>query len=115
MKKANLETFLRIVARIASKEYQKRAWIDMQSTEFEDFDEIANCFSDCYGQVIHYTEDFDINNKQKELLIDFEHEFRTFYLDNDLPQLFIDSPEWTHITEKAENLLKAFNYKKRLK
>lgn len=45
------------------------------------------------------------------LLKKFYQEFRQFSDNNDLPKLFIDTPEWTHITEMAQEVLNAFNYK----
>ena len=108
-------SLLRTIACIASKEYQKRVWIEAYGPEVDDFDETVNFFSYCYDAVIENLNVLNITAKQKKMLTEFQKEFKIFYDDNDLPQLFIDTPEWTRITEMAEDLLKAFNYKKRKK
>ena len=113
LKKKILVALLRSVACIASKEYQKRVWIEARGPEVDDFDETVNDFSYCYDGVIQELNELNINQKQAELIKEFQKEFKIFYDDNDLPQLFIDTPEWTRITEMAEDLLQAFNYKKR--
>ncbi len=115
IEKINKEEFLKMflsdVFRIANKEYQKRVWIEGKGPECDDFDETVNCFFD-EGEIImnHYIE-FGVTEVQHLLLKTFWDEFRSFSNDNYWPQEFIDSPEWTKITERAKEVLKAFDWK----
>lgn len=114
-KKQILESVLETVEGISNKEYQKRVWIAGKGPEVDDFDETCcNFFGDGDPLVEGYR-DFDLTKDQYKILKKFRDEFRVFADENYWPTEFIDTPEWDKITKMAEETLKAFNYKKRLK
>ena len=39
-----------------------------------------------------------------------DKEYKTFWVENDLPQQFVDTPEWTKITIMAKEILVAFDH-----
>lgn len=110
-KKEFLKTFLLDVFRISNKEYQKRVWIDGKGPECDDFDETVNCFFDDGELVMNHYIEFGVTETQHILLKTFWDEFRSFSNDNYWPAKFIDTPEWTKITEMAKEVLKAFHWK----
>ncbi len=116
-RKQILASCLEIVEGIYDKEYQKRVWIRGEGPEVDDFDEtVCNFFQDGNGIIQNY-KDFGITNTQYELLVKFRDEFGAFCdgpaLQYYPPQEFIDRPEWEKITEMAQEVLKAFDYKKK--
>ena len=62
------------------------------------------------------SKDYPLTDAQYRILMAFHQEFNAFCrgprFEYYLPELFIDTPEWTKITERAKEVLKAFNYKK---
>ena len=112
-KKELLEGFIDIFTRISNKEYQKRVWIQGGgTTECDDFDDTVNDFFESYDFIIDNYQDLGINKNQHDLLIKFHDEFEKFSDRSDLPQDFIDFPEWEKITCMAQEVLSKFNYKR---
>ena len=112
IKKQILINILKVIKCISDKEYQKRVWILGEGPEVDDFDETCcNLFDDydCNSIIENY-KDFGITAYQNKLLKKFRDKFRTFSSNNYWPPEFIDTPEWTRITEMAEEILNAFNY-----
>lgn len=111
-KKQILEGFIDIFTRISSKEYQKRVWVKGEGSEADSFDDtVCDFFIECDSILENY-KDFGILENQYQLLKNFRDKFRVFSDEHDLPEEFIDVPEWTTICEMALAILKAFNYKK---
>ena len=106
-RKQIVQTFLGIVNHISDKDYQKRAWI---KGEEADFDETCCVFFGIGDSIIEKYKDFEITEDQYQLLKKFRDELEKFSDNNDLPQLFIDTPEWTKITLMAKKVLEVFNY-----
>ena len=93
-KKQILETFIRIIAHISDKEYQKRVWIEGNGPEWDDFDETACVFFHEGDSILEKYKDFGITENQHELLVKFHDAFRSFSDDNYFPHEFIESSEW---------------------
>ncbi|MES2344396.1 MAG: hypothetical protein V4494_00455 [Chlamydiota bacterium] len=105
---------LKTIESISNKKYQKKIWILAEGPECDDFDETVCCFFEDADFIMKKYKDYEISEEQYQLLKKFYEEFETFadsdereYLEKD----FIDTPEWTHITEMAKNVLKVFNYR----
>lgn len=112
-KKQILIGFIDILNRIQNKEYQRRVWIEGAGPEVDDFDDtVCDFFGECDPILENYT-NFGITNNQYNLLIEFRDEFRKFSKRHDLPFDFLDTVEWTKITEMAQEVLQAFNYRKK--
>ena len=111
-KKNILKFLLKKVADISDKEYQKRVWIQGQGPEVDDFDE-TTCHILHEGEAVlkNYRE-FQVTELKYRLLKKLILIFRIFSDNNDFPEEFIDTPEWTEITEMAKEVLQAFNYKR---
>ncbi|MDE3046685.1 MAG: hypothetical protein KGJ02_08630 [Verrucomicrobiota bacterium] len=111
-KKDILDCVLTTISHIGDKNYQKRIWIQGKGPEVDDFDEtICHFFQEGDGVIEKY-KDFGLTEIQLHLLRKFRDEFEKFSDENDLPQLFIDTPEWTKITMMAKEVLAAFDYQK---
>lgn len=111
VKQQILEGFLDIFTRISSKEYQKRIWIRGEGPEVDAFDDtVCDFFVECDSIIENYGY-FKITESQRQILINFRNIFRVFSDENNWPQEFIDTPEWTKVTEMAQEVLKAFNYR----
>ncbi|MBF8262977.1 MAG: hypothetical protein HW387_642 [Parachlamydiales bacterium] len=107
-----LSQFLRDISHISDKEYQTRIWIRGEGPECDDFDEAVCCYSSSAESIFEEYKAYGISDIQLHILKQFHEEFKKFWVDNDLPQLFIDTPEWTRITLMAKKVLEAFNYQK---
>lgn len=110
-----LQSFLDNLFRISSKEYQNRVWIQGKGPEVHDFDEAVCDFFGDGDPILKNFKDFGLSEDQFNLLKKFRDEFKSFADNNDWPPEFIDTPEWTKITEMAKEVLTVFNYKKVLK
>ena len=106
-----LISFLKIIEGISSKEYQKRVWIEGSGPECDDFDETVNCFFDNGRPILENFKHYDITEDQYSILNFFFNMFEAFSDEHDWPAEFIDTPEWTKITEMAKEVLKAFHWK----
>ena len=111
-RKQILEGFLSDIADISDKEYQRRIWIRAEGPECDDFIEIVCRYSNAAESMFEKYKEYGLTDIQLSVLKKFHDEFRKFWIDNDLPQLFIDTPEWTKITIMAKEVLQAFGYQK---
>jgi hypothetical protein len=107
--------FLDIIWGISSKEYQKRVWIEGKGPECDDFDDTVCNFFQLGEPIFDDYKKFAITDSQYCLLKKFWIEFNAFvdsekreYLEKD----FINSPEWTNITDIAKEILQKFHYQK---
>lgn len=107
-----LEALLEEIIGIADKDYQRRAWIRGEGPECDDFDEAVCRYSNAADTVFEENRECSISNIQLTLIKKFHEEFKKFWKQNDLPQLFIDTPEWTKITLMAKEVLESFSYYK---
>ncbi len=106
-----LGSFIRCVFHVSSKEYQKRVWIEGRGPECDDFEDTANFIIGDGEIILKNYRDFGINDDQFFLLNGFYSEFNFFSDEHFFAQEFIDTPEWTKITEMAKEVLKAFHWK----
>lgn len=111
-RKQIMDTFIRIVEHVSDKEYQKRVWIRGEGPECDDFDETVCHFSQEGDGIIEKYKDFGLTKHQCQILKKFRDKFETFWKENDLPEKFIDTPEWANIMDSAKKVLEAFNFKK---
>jgi hypothetical protein len=111
-RKQILEGVLYDIACISDKEYQRRIWIHAEGPECGDFDEAVCRYSGSAESILEEYKKYGITETQFSILKKFDEEFRKFWIDNDLPQLFIDTFEWTMITLMAKQVLQAFGYQK---
>ena len=109
-RKQIFETFIRMIDHISNKEYQKRAWIKGGEA---DFDEFVCLFFGEGDPILNDYKNFGITEAQYYMLKKLRDEFRIFSDVNDLPQEFIDTPEWEKIMNLAKEVLGAFNYKEK--
>lgn len=109
-RKQILEGFLIDISDIADKEYQRRIWIRGEGPECDDFTGIVCRYSSAAESILEKYKEYGISDSQLYVLKQFHDEFKKFWKENDLPQLFIDTPEWTKITLKAKEVLQAFDY-----
>lgn len=107
-RKQIMETFIRILDHISDKEYQKRVWIRGEGPEVDDFDETVCHFSQEGDGIIEKYKEFGLTEYQYQTLNKFRKQFKLFYDKNDLPEEFIDTPEWAKIMESAKHVLKVF-------
>jgi hypothetical protein len=112
IRKQILEGFIDIFTRIASKEYQKRVWINGVGPEVDDFDDTVCDFFQESDSIIENYKDFGITEDQYHYLKNFYAVFRAFADQNNWPPKFIDSLEWDRITKMAQKVLQSFHYKK---
>ena len=105
-----LQRFLGLISDISDKEFQMRVWIKGIGPECIDFDETCERFFLGGVNVIKDYKDYGITEHQHEILEEFKILFRKFSNDNDFPELFINSPEWQQVVDKAKKVLEAFNY-----
>jgi hypothetical protein len=109
-RKQILSGLLETIQCISDKDYQRRVWIRGEGPECDDFDETVCHFSLEGDGVLEKYKDFNITETQYQELRKFRNEFKNFYHTNDLPQEFIDTPEWENITKMAKEVLKVFHY-----
>jgi hypothetical protein len=107
-----LNEFLRNILHISDKQYQKRVWIRGDGPECQAFDDAVCDFFDIGEPIFDDHNSFGITGKQYRLLIQLRDAFREFSNHHDWPALFIDTPEWTRITEMAQEVLREFRYPK---
>ena len=110
-----LNEYLRNISHIASREYQKRVWISGEGPEVDDFDETVCHFFDDGDPILKKYKEYQITEKQYQLLIHFRKEFQEFSGENDFPEEFIDTQEWEEVMKSAKEVLLAFDYQKGLK
>jgi hypothetical protein len=112
-----LNEFLADIRGIADIDYQKRIWILGEGPECDDFGETRCRFFGTASAILEEYKKFHITDVQYRLTLKFSEEFEAFCrgpsLEYYLPELFINTPEWAKITERAKEVLKAFNYTKK--
>ena len=101
--------YLKIVSNLSNKDYQRRVWIGNKGPECQAFDDAVCDFFDIGDPMLDEYAKFGISKFQFDLLKKFRDEFEQFSNMHDLPQLFIDTQEWTKITIMAKKVLKAFD------
>jgi hypothetical protein len=116
-KRQIVEGFIDIFTRIASKEYQKRVWVKGEGPEVDDFDDTVNDFCGECDSILENYKDFQITDKQYQLLANFRDVFDKFVTESKhYPSPYfpdsIDTPKWGKIMEMAKEVLLAFNYQK---
>jgi hypothetical protein len=111
-RKQIMETFIRTIDHVSDAEYQKRIWIEGRGPECDNFDEFVTYFFDESTAILESYKDFGITEEQYQLLKKFQENLEVFCDENDYPEKFIDTSEWTKITEMAKEVLKAFNYQR---
>jgi hypothetical protein len=107
---------LKAIEAISCKEYQTRVWIEGRGPECDDLGDTADFFIDVGRVLLKDFKDFNITKNQRFLLQGLWDEFNRFFFSTNRPYLvidFIDTPEWTKITEMAKEVLKAFHWKPR--
>ena len=107
-----LESFLENLYGISDKEYQKRVWVQGSGPEVDDYDETATDLLHEGEGILEAYKSFGIKITQYKKIKNFLSEFKKFSDDHDLPEEFIDTPEWARIMDMAKEVLKAFDYKK---
>ena len=98
---------------ISDKEYQRRVWIRGEGPECDDFGESVCRYSLLAESIFDEYKELGFSDIQFDTFKKFHAEYEKFWEDNDWPPLFIDTPEWTKITEMAKEVLKAFNHPKK--
>lgn len=111
-KKCWLHEYLKIIFDISDIGYQRRIWVRNEGPECQDFDGAVNDFFDVGDPILEQYQAFGITENQYQILKRLRDEFKKFSKYNDLPQLFIDTPEWIKITLMAKKVLEEFNYHK---
>ena len=104
---------LKTVRDLSDKDYQRRVWIEGKGPECDDLGDTADFFIDVGGSVLKKHKDFGITESQYRLLFALWTDFKHFFLSPErpcFPNEFIDTPEWTQITEMAKKTLKAFGW-----
>jgi len=108
-----LDFMLSLIFAISNKEYQRRVWINAEGPECDDFDDTVCNFLHEGDAIIEKYKEFGLTDTQFNLLQKFRDEFRSFSNKHDLPEEFIDTPEWERIMKMASTVLKAFNYQRK--
>ena len=114
VRKTILEGFLITVCIISDKSFQERIWIRGEGPEVHSFDDGVNDFFDLGECIFDRYEEYNLTEQQQEILEAFRKKFETFADNNDFPQEFIDTPEWEEIMNMAKEVLKAFNFQKKI-
>ena len=109
-RKQVLKNFLENLHRISNKDYQERIWINGLGPDCHDFDEAVCDFFDDGNLILKDYSDFELTPDQYQILKHFRDKFRIFADANDLPEEFIDTPEWAKIMSMAKDVLKVFGY-----
>lgn len=105
---------LSAVYAVSDKEYQKRVWIKGIGPECDSFDETSECILGDAWDILQEHHLFGMTEHQYRVFKKFQDEYKVFC---DLPNLiyciperFIDTPEWTRVTELANEVIRSFNY-----
>lgn len=111
-KRHTLNEYLRHISHFADREYQKRVWIRGEGPECQAFDDAVCDFFDIGDPILDESKEFGITESQYVLLMKLRDEFKKFSDAYDLPEEFIDTPEWQRIMKFAKEVLEHFNYHK---
>jgi CRISPR/Cas system CSM-associated protein Csm2 small subunit len=105
-----MTTFLRMIHHISDREYQKRIWILGLGPECDSFTETVCNFFDFADPILANHKRYNISEDQYQLLLKFHDEFRRVSEKYEVPQEFIDTPDWDKVRAMAQEVLKAFHY-----
>ena len=111
-KKDIMNAFMISFTKIIDKNYQQRVWIQGEGPECDDFTETVCELYEVGESVLDDYKTFNITDQQYHLLKKFMCEFRHFSCQNNYPEEFIDTMEWDHFINMAQEILVAFNYQK---
>ncbi|MES2200073.1 MAG: hypothetical protein V4489_07905 [Chlamydiota bacterium] len=113
-KRAWLQTILSSVYAASDKVYQKRIWINGIGPECDDFDETSESILGDGREILKAYKEAGMTEDQYHIFKKFRDEYEAFCdkpgLEHYLPELFIDTQEWTKITELAKEVIKTFDY-----
>jgi hypothetical protein len=112
-----MKDFFTVILLFSDKIKQKNAWVLGKGPIFLDFDESLITFFDCEKIVLDTSHANKATNAQRIIISKFSdalHHFSKTTARDYLPEDFIDTPEWTQITEMAQEVLKAFNWDPKL-
>jgi hypothetical protein len=114
-KKAWLQTILSSVYAASDKAYQKRVWINGVGPECDDFNETSESILGDGREILKAYKEAGMTDNQYLIFKKFHEAYEVFCdepgLTHYVPELFIDTPEWTRITEMAKEVIQAFNYR----
>jgi hypothetical protein len=118
-KKQILDSFIENIACISDEKYQERVWIRGEGPECDDIDDtICDFFDEDY--ILKKYKDFGITENQYQLLMTLYKKLRKFtdtfriYSPEKSTEKLVHLPEWQEIREISKNILKVFNFNKRL-
>jgi hypothetical protein len=118
-KKQILGSFVKNIASISDEEYQKRVWVLAEGPECDDIDDtICDFFDEDY--VLEKYKEFGITERQHKALIMLHRKLRKFadvfgvYSPEKFTGELIQLPEWQEIINLAKDVLKEFDYRKRI-
>ena len=100
--------FLQGISHVTNREPPKRDWALAEKQETPAFADSLSDFFDLGDQILERYQEFGISDSQYKLLKQFCDEFKAFSKEHDVPEEFIDTPEWAKIMEMAKEVLKAF-------
>jgi len=92
-----LKKYLKTIFNVSDKNYQRRIWIRAEGPECGDFDEAVCRYWSLVESIFLEPEKYAISDIQLKKMKKFHEEFKGFSEENDLPQAFIDTPEWDRI------------------
>lgn len=107
-KKQVIKSLVEVVQAFADKDYQQRIWIRGEGPEVDDFDDAICDFCPTADAIIEEHKDFKLSREQLESLKKLNTEVSIFADENNLPELFIDTPDWDKIVNLAKELIKVF-------
>jgi len=109
-----LNNLLRDVWHVSNKEYQRRIWIEGRGPECDDYDETSIGILDDGEVVIKEPKHLEMTDEQYCILKAFWNAYEQFShgigMEYYIPERFIDTEEWTRVTEMAKEVIKAFDY-----
>lgn len=107
--KNGLKNLLQDIYVVSNKDYQRRVWINGIGPECDDFDETSESILNEGRSIIEAHKKCGMTEPQYLLLKKFIDQYEAFcdkpVLEYYLAEVFIDTPEWTKITELAQEVL----------
>jgi hypothetical protein len=108
------KTLLSKIESVSDKEYQRKDWIPSEGRVSPKFDETAMYILEIGDSVLDEDQDYGLNDIQRYSLERFRNELLEFGLSigrYHYVRDFIDTPEWTRVTEMAKDVLIVLNMK----
>lgn len=115
-----LEEFLKIVVRLSDEQYQERVWVRAEGPECNDIDDTVNDFFDDGEPLFEKYQEYGIGEHQYEVLMKLHKKLRFFtdtygvYYPNKSTITLVRMPQWAEVRKTAQEVLKAFNFPKKL-